>query len=69
MADLKVFRKIYTRLEAITKATVSLHAQGVGNDELATVDGRLAQVVKIKNDLIPMQIFAGTEGLPSGAEV
>lgn len=69
MADLKVFRKIYTRLEAITKATVSLHAQGVGNDELATVDGRLAQVVKIKNDLITLQIFAGTEGIPTDAEV
>ena len=40
MADLKVYRKIYTKLEAITKATVSLHAQGVSNDELATVAGR-----------------------------
>jgi V/A-type H+-transporting ATPase subunit B len=48
---------------------VSLHAQGVGNDELATVDGRLAQVVKIKNDLITLQIFAGTEGIPTDAEV
>ena len=45
MADPKVFQKIYTHLEAITKATVALHAQGVSNDDLATVAGRLAQVV------------------------
>jgi hypothetical protein len=44
----KAFQKIYTQLEAITKATVSLKAKGVSNDELATVDGRLAQVVKTK---------------------
>ena len=41
----KAFQKVYTQLEAITKATVSLKATGVSNDELALVDGRLAQVV------------------------
>lgn len=65
----KVYRKIYTRLEAITKATVSLHAQGITNDELATVEGRLAQVVKTKGDLVTLQVFAGTEGIPTDAEV
>ena len=51
----KAFQRIYTQLEAITKATVSLKAQGVSNDELATVAGRLAQVVKIKDDLVTMK--------------
>ncbi|MCR5561161.1 MAG: V-type ATP synthase subunit B [Bacteroidales bacterium] len=69
MADPKVFQKIYTHLEAITKATVSLHAQGVSNDELATVAGRLAQVVKTRGDLVTMQVFSGTEGIPTDAEV
>ena len=69
MADPKVFQKIYTRLEAITKATVSLHAQGVTNDELATVEGRLAQVVKTRGDLVTLQVFSGTEGIPTNAEV
>ncbi|MBO4595231.1 MAG: V-type ATP synthase subunit B [Bacteroidales bacterium] len=63
------FQKIYTKLEAITKATVSLHAQGVSNDELATVEGRLAQVVKTRGDLVTLQVFAGTEGIPTNAEV
>ena len=65
----KAFQRIYTKLEAITKATVSLKAQGVSNDELATVAGRLSQVVKIKGDLVTLQVVAGTEGIPTDAEV
>ena len=65
----KAFQRIYTQLEAITKATVSVRAQGVSNDELATVDGRLAQVVKMKGDLVTLQVFEGTEGLPTNAEI
>ncbi|MBQ0052961.1 MAG: V-type ATP synthase subunit B [Bacteroidales bacterium] len=65
----KAFQRIYTHLESITKATVSLVAKGVTNDELATVDGRLAQVVKIKGDLVTLQVFEGTEGIPTDAEV
>ena len=33
------------------------------------MDGRLAQVVKTKGDLVTMQVFAGTEGIPTDAEV
>ncbi len=65
----KAYQKVYTHLDAITKATVSLKAKGVTNDELATVHGRLAQVVKTKGDLVTLQVFAGTEGIPTNAEV
>jgi V/A-type H+-transporting ATPase subunit B len=65
----KAFQKIYTKLESITKATVTLRSQGITNDELATVDGRLSQVVKIKRDLITLQVFGGTEGIPTDSEV
>ena len=65
----KAYQRVYTQLEAITKATVSLHAKGVANDELAVVSGRLAQVVKTKGDMITLQVFAGTEGIPTNAEV
>ena len=65
----KAFQRTYTQLQAITKATISIKASGVANDELATVDGRLAQVVKTKGDLVTMQVFAGTEGIPTDAEV
>ncbi|MGN0189273.1 MAG: V-type ATP synthase subunit B, partial [Candidatus Cryptobacteroides sp.] len=65
----KAYQRIYTQLEAITKATVTLKASGVSNDELAVVGGRLAQVVKTKGDYITLQVFSGTEGIPTDAEV
>ncbi len=65
----KAFQKIYTKITQITKATCSLQATGVGYDELALVHGRLAQVVKIINDQVTLQVFSGTEGIPTNAEV
>ena len=65
----KAYQRVYTKLEGITKATVSLKAKGVSNDELAVVDGRLAQVVRIKGETVTLQVFSGTEGIPTNAEV
>lgn len=65
----QAFQKIYTKLTNITKATVSLNASDVGYEEMAIVHGRLAQVVKIIGDKITLQIFSGTEGIPTNAEV
>lgn len=65
----KAFQKIYTKITQINKATCSLRAEGVGNDELATVNGQLAQVVRIMGDEVTLQVFGGTEGIPTDAEV
>lgn len=65
----KAFQKIYTKISQITKATCSLKAAGVGYDELAVIDGRLAQVVKIEGDEVTLQVFQGTNGIPTNAEV
>ena len=65
----KAFQKIYTKIENITKATCMLRAMGVGNEELATIGGRLAQVVRIMGDEVTLQVFGGTEGIPTNAEV
>ena len=46
-----------------------LRATGVGNEELATIGGRLAQVVRIMGDEVTLQVFGGTEGIPTNAEV
>lgn len=67
--ETKAFQKIYTRISQITKATCSLRATEVGNDELAVIGGKLAQVVKIMGDEITLQVFTGTEGIPTNAEV
>lgn len=65
----KAFQKIYTQISKITKATCALNAQGVGYDELATIDGKLAQVVSIQGDEVTLQVFAGTEDIRTNAEV
>ena len=65
----KAFQKIYTKIDNITKATWTLRATGVGNEELATINGRLAQVVRIMGEEVTLQVFGGTEGIPTDAEV
>lgn len=69
MMESQAFQKIYTQLINMTKATVTLKAKGVGYDEMAMVHGRRAQVVKLMGDLVTLQVFAGTEGIPTNAEV
>ena len=69
MTQKKAFQKVYTKLTRVTKATCSVKATGAGYDELALVNGRLAQVVKIIGDEVTLQIFSGTEGVPTNAEL
>lgn len=63
------FQKIYTKIEDITKATCALRAEGIANEEMAYVDGRPAQVVKIMGDKVVLQVFPGTQGIATNAEV
>ncbi|MEQ8351098.1 MAG: V-type ATP synthase subunit B [Leptospiraceae bacterium] len=63
------FQKVYKELSAITKATVTLEATGVGNEEMAFVDERPAQVVKIQGNRVTLQVFSGTEGIATNAKV
>lgn len=65
----KAFQKIYTKIENITKATCTIHADGVANEEMAYVDGRPAQVVKIKGKEVTLQVFPGTAGIKTNSEV
>ncbi len=67
--ETQAFQKIYTKISKITKATCTLHAADVANEELAFVAGRHAQVLKILGDEVTLQIFEGTEGLGNDAEV
>ncbi|GAF04713.1 V-type ATP synthase subunit B [Saccharicrinis fermentans] len=67
--ETQAFQKVYTKITNLTKATVTIKASDVGYDEMALVDGRMAQVVKIMRDEIVLQVFGGTEGIPTNAEV
>ena len=46
-----------------------LKAKGVGYDELARINGKLAQVVRISGDDVTLQVFEGTGGIHTNAEV
>ena len=63
------FQPIYTSVTALTKATCTLIAEGVSYEELAWVNGRSAQVIRIKGEEVTLQIFSGTEGIGTNAEV
>ena len=69
MMETNSFQKIYCKLSNITKATCTLKAPGVGYEEMAFIQGRPAQVVKIIGDMVTMQVFSGTEGLSTDSEV
>jgi V/A-type H+-transporting ATPase subunit B len=69
MENKTAFQKVYTKINNITKATCMLHATGVGNEEIALIQGRLSQVVKIMGDEVTLQVFPGTEGISTDAEV
>jgi len=65
----QAFQKIYTKITQLTKATITLNATGIGNEELALVNGQLAQVVRMMGEEVTLQVFGGTEGIPTNAEV
>ncbi len=69
MIEIKAFQKIYTQINQITKATCSLKATGVGYEELALIHGRPAQVIRVDEKHVTLQVFSGTEGIPTNAEV
>ena len=64
-----LFKKIYTRVTHLTKATCTLDATGIGYEEMAFVDGKSAQVIKINGRQVTLQVFEGTEGIKTDAEV
>ena len=63
------FTTVYTKIEQITKATCSLRAKGVMNEEMALIAGRASQVVKIQGDLVTLQVFSGTQGIGTNVDV
>jgi len=67
--EIQAFQAIYTEITALTKATCTLKAKGITYDELAWVDGRNAQVIKIEGELVTLQVFSGTEGIGTAAKV
>ena len=66
-------RKVYNEIAQIGGNVITIHASGVGYREVAEVrsDGwsSLAQVIRLEGDRVSLQVFAGTRGIPTDAEV
>ena len=66
-------RKYYDEIIRIAGNVATVRARGVGYDELAVIDTSfgpsLAQVIRLEEDEVSFQIFAGTEGVSTGDRV
>jgi V/A-type H+/Na+-transporting ATPase subunit B len=63
------FQPIFSQVVRINKATCEIRATNASYEEMALINGRLAQVVKIIGDSVTLQVFSGTNGIPTNAEV
>jgi V/A-type H+/Na+-transporting ATPase subunit B len=66
-------KKIYSKIETMAGNVISLRAEGVRYGELAEVSSRfglsLAEVIRLQDDLVYLQVFAGSRGISTGDEV
>ncbi|MFA6775663.1 MAG: V-type ATP synthase subunit B [Sphaerochaetaceae bacterium] len=66
-------QKVYTRIESIVGNVITLHADGIRNNDLAEVKTKMgtsyANVIKLDRDLVSLQVFAGAQGVSTGDEV
>ena len=66
-------QKIYTKIESIVGNVITVRAEGVRNQDLAeitTSQGKsYANVIKLDNDLVSLQVFQGGQGVSTGDSV
>jgi len=65
--------KVYSHIESITGNVISVRADNIAYGELAEVTSRygksLAETIRLNNDLVFLQVFAGGRGVSTGDEV
>ena len=66
-------RTFYDEITKIAGTVVTVKAQGVGYDELAVITtaqgASLAQVIRLEDDQVSLQVFGGTEGISNGDKI
>ena len=66
-------RKYYDNITRIAGNVVTVAADGIGYEELATIStdrgSSLAQVIRLEGDQVSLQVFAGTQGVSTGDRV
>ena len=66
-------RKVYSKIESIAGNVITVSAEGVRYGDLAEVSSRygksFAEVIRLKNDKVSLQVFNGSRGISTGDEV
>ena len=66
-------KKIYSKIDEISGNVITVRAEGVKYGELAKVDSAygvsLAEVIKIYEDKVSLQVFSGSRGISTGDSV
>lgn len=66
-------KKIYNKILSISGNVITVRAEGIAYEELAEITTRrgksLAQVIKIEDDIVSLQVFAGSRGIATNDEV
>ena len=66
-------RKVHSRIISISGNVITVKASNVAYEELAEVTTRrgksLAQVIKLEDDIVSLQVFAGSRGISTNDEV
>jgi V/A-type H+-transporting ATPase subunit B len=66
-------RKYFDAITSIAGNVVTVRARDVGYEELAVISGArsssMAQVIRLKDDLVSIQVFAGTQGVSTDHRV
>ncbi|KAF5429944.1 V/A-type H+-transporting ATPase subunit B, partial [Candidatus Methanomarinus sp.] len=66
-------KKIYSKIDEISGNVITVQAEGVKYGELATVDSKygksLAEVIKLKENNVSLQVFSGSRGISTGDQV
>ena len=66
-------QKIYSKIESIVGNVITVRANGVKNGELGLVSYKggqsMANVIKLDDDLVSLQVFSGAQGISTGDQV
>jgi V/A-type H+-transporting ATPase subunit B len=66
-------RTFYDEITKIAGTVVTVKATGIGYDELASITTdqgtSLAQVIRLEDDEVSLQVFGGTEGISTGDKI
>ena len=66
-------RKVYNKILSVTGNVITVKAGDISYEELAEITTQrgksLAQVIKLENDIVSLQVFAGSQGISTNDEV